>query len=73
MILSFFERYKHFLASKSKKRAPSAIRISSVKPSIDTLLAKVSGNERPFTLFNLSFCPVNQLDQILGSKKTLTE
>ena len=49
-----------------KKKADQAIRISSAKPSIDELIAKVNGIERPFKLFNLPFYLINRLDQILS-------
>lgn len=51
-----------------KKQAARAIRISSAKPSVDKLEAKLNLQRRPFQLFNVPFYLVNRLEQLLASK-----
>ncbi len=53
-----------------KKQADCAIRISSAKPSIDNLVAKVRGQERAFRLLNLPFYLLNHLDRMLAFPAT---
>lgn len=48
-----------------KKQADQAIRISSAKPSLQELVAKVNNTAKPFRLINLPFYLVNQIDRIL--------
>ncbi|HWQ26075.1 MAG TPA: DUF4143 domain-containing protein [Chlorobaculum sp.] len=46
-----------------KKQADTAFRISSSKPSIQELTAKISQKEKNFSLINLPFYMVNRLDR----------
>ena len=49
-----------------KKQADQAIRISSAKPSLQELVAKVNNTAKPFRLINLPFYLVNQIDRMVG-------
>ncbi len=48
-----------------KKQAMDAIRISSGKPSVQLLTARSNKQEKPFTLIDLPFYLVNQLERLL--------
>ena len=48
-----------------KKQADDAIKISSAKPSVNQLVAKVNKVERPFRLINIPFYLVHQLERLL--------
>lgn len=50
-----------------KKQANQAIRISSAKPSVDYLQAKISHEKQAFRLLNIPFYLVNRLSVIMGS------
>jgi hypothetical protein len=47
-----------------KKQASQAIRISSAKPSVEQLLARINRQEQSFLLINIPFYLVNQLDRL---------
>jgi predicted AAA+ superfamily ATPase len=49
-----------------KKQANRAIRVSSAKPSVEHLEAKLAQQIRPFRLFNVPFYLVNRLEQLLA-------
>jgi len=49
-----------------KKQASHALRISSGKPSIQTITARSNKQEQPFTLIDLPFYLVNQLERLLA-------
>jgi len=49
-----------------KKHASLAVRVSSLKPSLQQLIAKSGGQQQPFTLIDLPFYLVNQLDRFLA-------
>ncbi|NEX14469.1 MAG: hypothetical protein C1941_07220 [Prosthecochloris sp.] len=46
-----------------KKQADSAFRISTSKPSIEELTAKMSFKKKEFRLINLPFYLINRLEQ----------
>jgi len=48
-----------------KKQADQAIKISSAKPSVNQLMAKVNKVERSFRLLNIPFYLVHQLERLL--------
>jgi predicted AAA+ superfamily ATPase len=48
-----------------KKQADQAIKISSAKPSVNQLVAKVNKVERPFRLLNIPFYLVHHLERLL--------
>jgi len=54
---------KSIHSSIIKKQADSAFRISSSKPSIEELTAKMSYKEKEFRLINLPFYLINQLER----------
>lgn len=47
-----------------KKQADLAIRVSSAKPSVDRLTARLNKAERPFTLLNIPFYLVNHWERL---------
>jgi hypothetical protein len=49
-----------------KKQAVQAIKISSAKPSVNQLVAKVNKVESPFRLLNIPFYLVHQLERLLA-------
>ena len=49
-----------------KKQADQAIKISSAKPSVNQLVAKVNKVESPFRLLNIPFYLVHQLERLLA-------
>lgn len=49
-----------------KKQASRAIRISSAKPAVETLEAKLNQQTHPFQLLNIPFYLVNHLGQLLA-------
>ena len=49
-----------------KKQASQAIRISSAKPSVEHLIARVNMQEQPFRLINLPFYLINQLERLVS-------
>ena len=48
-----------------KKQADQAVKISSAKPSVNQLVAKVNKVERPFRLLNIPFYLVHHLERLL--------
>jgi predicted AAA+ superfamily ATPase len=51
-----------------KKKSSQAIKISSAKPSVQELTAKMNKEERAFRLINIPFYLVNQLERIVNEK-----
>ena len=51
-----------------KKKSDDAIRISSSKPSVNALTAKINKQEKAFRLINLPFYLVNQIERIVSEQ-----
>ena len=51
-----------------KKQSTQAIRISSSKPSVQEMKAKINKQEKAFRLLNLPFYLVNQIERIVSEK-----
>lgn len=49
-----------------KKKADQAIRVSSAKPSVEHLTARLNKEKRPFRLLNIPFYLVHQLERLLS-------